>query len=248
LDWKELLGVGVQYHKRHQDVPLTPEQILHLLEVARKKYTPKGWHEPTGSYYPFFEVAAWTGLRRGELIGLRWGDVDLTSRPAFLTVQRSSYRGEDGPPKSRAGMREVLLIDRVVQVLTRHRELTFGKAMPEHWQDLPLFQTVKGTKIDQDNVRQRHFLPLLQRANLPHTRIHDLRDGFATLLAGVVHYRILHIVLGHERLDTTLQYYVKVERLRDLLQTTNPTVLAIRHELEQLYQMAHRRYDNVAGV
>jgi integrase len=73
LDWKELLGVGVQYHKRHQDVPLTPEQILHLLEVARKKYTPKGWHEPTGPYYPFFEVAAWTGLRRGELIGLRWG-------------------------------------------------------------------------------------------------------------------------------------------------------------------------------
>jgi integrase len=130
-------------------------------------------------------------------------------------------------------MREVLLIDRVVQVLKRHRELTFGKAMPENWQDLPLFQTVKGTKIDQDNVRQRHFLPLLKCANLPHIRIHDLRDGFATLLAGVVHYRILHIVLGHERLDTTLQYYVKVERLGDLLQTTPPTVLAIRHELEQ---------------
>jgi hypothetical protein len=46
-------------------------------------------------------------------------------------------------------MREVLLIDRVVQVLKRHRELTFGKAMPEHWHDLLLFQTVKGTKIDQ---------------------------------------------------------------------------------------------------
>jgi hypothetical protein len=62
LDWKELLGVGIHYHKQHQDVPITPEQILHLLEVAREKYTPKGWHEPTGPYYAFFEVAAWTGL------------------------------------------------------------------------------------------------------------------------------------------------------------------------------------------
>jgi integrase len=63
---------------------------------------------------------------------------------------------------------------------------------------------VRGTKLDPDNVRKRHFWPLLKRANLPHVRIHDLRDCFATLLASVVHHRILHIVLDHESLDTTL--------------------------------------------
>ena len=44
-------------------------------------------------------MAVWTGLRLGELIGLRWGDMDLTSRPAVLSGQRNSYKGVDGPTK-----------------------------------------------------------------------------------------------------------------------------------------------------
>lgn len=208
LDWSELLGAEEKYHRRYREIPLTPEQLLHMLAVAREKYTPKGRHEPTGPYYPLFEVAVWTGLRLGELVGLRWGDVELTRTPAVLSVQRSSYKGLDGPTKSRAGVRDVLLIDRVVKVLCRHQALCFGNTLPQHWQELPIFQTVKGTKVDPDNVRHRHFGPLLKHADLPHMRIHDLRDCFATLLASVVHYRILNIILGHEHLDTTLQYYV----------------------------------------
>ena len=104
---------------------------------------------------------------------------------------------------------------------------------------------MRGTKLDPDNVRKRHFWPLLKHANLPHVRIQDLRDCFATLLASVVHHRILHIVLGHESLETTLQYYVKLERLRGLLHATHPTVLRVRKELEQLYRMAHKRYEAI---
>jgi integrase len=178
---------------------------------------------------------------------LRWGDVDLTQTPAMLSVWRSSYKGVDGPPKSHAGQREVLLIERVIQVLQGYQVQCFGASLPPGWQEQTLFQTAHGTKLDPDNTRQRHFLPLLKRADLPHARIHDLRDCFATLLASVVHHRILHIVLGHEHLDTTLQYYVKAEHLRDLTQTTNPTVIALRQELEQLYQMAHRRYGSISG-
>ena len=248
LDWQEILGAEEQYHRRYRDIPLTPAQVLHLLDVARAKYTPKGHCEPTGPYYPLFEVAAWTGLRLGELIGLRWRDIDLASTPPLLSVRRSSYKGEDGPPKSRAGLREVLLIGRVVQVLRRHQEQCFGAMVPIGWQERPLFQTATKRKLDPDNTRQRHFVPILKRANLPHTRIHDLRDCFATLLSSVVHHRILHIVLGHEHLDTTLQYYVKAERLHDLIQTTNPTVVAIRQEFEKLYQMAHKRYEATSGV
>jgi integrase len=184
-------------------------------------------------------------LRLGELIGLRWGDVDLKSTPAVVFVQRNSFKGRDGPTKSEAGMREVLLIKRVVSVLHRYREQCCANRTPSDWQDRPLFQTAAGTKLDPDNVRKRHFLPLLKRATLPHVRIHDLRDCFATMLAGVVHYRILHIVLGHETLDTTLKYYVKLERLQNLLQIKHPTIVSIRQELERLYKMAHRRYDGM---
>jgi integrase len=247
LDWKELLGEEERYHRRHRELPLTPEQLVHLLEVARAKYTPKGGQEPTGPYDPFFEMAVWTGLRLGELIGLRWVDMDLTSRPAVLSVQRNSYKGLDGPTKSGAGMREVLLVDYVVRVLQRYQEQSFCGAVPPDWSARPLFQTVRGTKLDPDNVRKRHFWPLLKRANLPHVHIQDLRDCFATLLASVVHHRILHIVLGHESLDTTLTYYIKLERLGGLLQTRDGTVLAIRQELEELYRMAHRRYEVALG-
>jgi integrase len=148
-------------------IPLTPAQLLQFLDAASATYTPKGYHEPTGPYYPFFEVAIWTGLRLGELLGLRWGDMDLTSTPAVLTVRRSSYKGTDVPTKS---------------------------------------------------------------------------------LASVVHHRSLPLVLGHEHVDTTMHYYVKAERLRDLLQTTHPTVIAIRQKLESLYQMARRRYETGAGL
>jgi integrase len=247
LDWKEFFGEEERYHRRHRELPLTPEQLVQLLEVARAKYTPKGGHEPTGPYYPFFEMAVWTGLRLGELIGLRWGDVDLTGQPAEVAVQRNSDKGVDGPTNSDAGMREVLLIERVVRVLRCYQCQCFGATLPLDWRERPLFQTAAGTKVDPDNVRKRHFLPLLTRANLPHVRIHDLRDCFATLLASVVHYRILHIVLGHETLETTMKYYVKLERLRGLLRTSDGTVLAIRQELEDLYRMAHRRYEGVPG-
>jgi integrase len=247
LDWKEFFGEEERYHRRHRELPLTPEQLVHLLEVARAKYTPTGGHEPTGPYYPFFEMAVWTGLRLGELIGLRWGDVDLTSHPAEVAVQRNSDKGVDGPTKSDAGIREVLLIDRVVRVLRRYQRQCFGTTLPRDWRERPVFQTAAGTKVDPDNVRKRHFLPLLKRGGLPHVRIHDLRDCFATLLASVVHYRILHIVLGHETLETTMKYYVKLERLRGLLRTSDGTVLAIRQELEDLYRMAHRRYEAEPG-
>jgi integrase len=130
LDWKELLGEAERYHRRHRELPLTPEQLVPLLEVARAKYAPKGGQEPTGPYYPFFEMAVWSGLRLGELIGLRRGDVDLTSRPAALSVQRNSYKGLDEPTKSGAGMRQVLLVDRLVRVLRRYQEQSFGAAVP----------------------------------------------------------------------------------------------------------------------
>jgi site-specific recombinase XerD len=208
LDWGELLGTEVQYHRRYCMIPLTPVQLLHFLDGARAKYTPTGHNEPTGPYYPLFEIAVWTGLRLGELIGLRWGDIDLVSIPAVLSVRRSSYKGKDVPTKSMAGIREVLLIDRLVQVLQCYRAQCFGSTLPPGWQERPLLQTASGTKLDPDNVRQRHFLPELKRANLPHVRLHDLRECFATLLASVVHHRILHMVLGHEHLDTTLRYYV----------------------------------------
>jgi integrase len=112
--------------------------------------------------------------------------------------------------------------------------------MPHGWQERRDCKSLPAQSLIQITSANGTSLPLLKRADLLHARIHDLQDCFATLLASVVPHRILHIMLGHEYLDTTLQYYVKAERLRDLTQTANPIVIAIRQELEQTYQMAHR--------
>jgi len=69
-----------------------------------------------------------------------------------------------------------------------------------------------------------------------------------SLVTAEVDVTVIRSWLGHESLDTTLQYYVKLERLRDLLHTTHPTVLAVRQECERLYQMAHKRYADITGA
>jgi hypothetical protein len=84
----------------------------------------------------------------GELIGVCWGDLNLTSRPAVVSVQRNSHKGVDRPTKSHAGMREVLLIDRVVRVLRRYQRQCFGATIPSNCCERPLFQTAGGTKLD----------------------------------------------------------------------------------------------------
>ena len=126
----------------------------------------------------------------GELIGLRWGDVELTQTPAVLSVWRSSYKGWMARQKAALGNVKCSSLSGWSRYFQQYRTQCFGTGMQSGWQEQSLFQTALGTKLDPDNTRQRHFLPLLKRANLPHARIHDLRDCFATLLGSVVHHRI----------------------------------------------------------
>jgi integrase len=162
-----------------------------------------------------YVLAIHTGIRRGELLALKWADVDLDL--ATVRVRRTLTRGEDGrgyvvgaATKSGKG-RHVRLTPRAVEALKRHRarqakeKLKVGGLYRD--QDL-VFAGEGGNPINPSNLRNRSFKPLLERAGLPRITFHDLRHTCASLLfQRNVHPKFVQELLGHASVAITLDTY-----------------------------------------
>ena len=152
------------------------------------------------------------GLRRGELLGLRWRDVDLDA--GTLTVRHQVQKqGGDWrfvEPKSRESRRALPMPPFLVESLRAHRtrQLAQRFAAGPIWQDHDLvFPTEVGTPQDGMNVTHR-FAAQLRAAGLPHMRLHDLRHGAATLLlASGFTLREVQEILGHSTFRMTADIY-----------------------------------------
>jgi integrase len=165
-----------------------------------------------------YVLAVTTGMRRGELLGLKWTDVDLEN--GRLSIRRALTRTDDGKyialtePKTKGSRRIVKLTRRAVEVLRRHldRQLAEIEAAGDLYGDQGLvFTTQAGTPINPSNLRQRSFAPLLKKAGLPHIRFHDLRHTCATLLLSKgVHPKFVQELLGHATIAITLDTYSHV--------------------------------------
>jgi integrase len=149
---------------------------------------------------PLYVTAAMTGLRMGELLGLRWEDIDRTARR--VRVRQTFVRGEFTTPKSARGSRSVPLAARVARELDQlHRATAFG-ADP----DLVFGHPVLGRPIDRSKVLKR-FKAALVTAGVREVRFHDLRHTFGTRMAAAgVPMRTLQEWLGHRDFATTLIY------------------------------------------
>ena len=123
-----------------------------------------------------FLTAAMTGLRQGELLGLRWRDVDWPA--ARIRVRQSYVRGEFGTPKSRRSSRSVPLADRVAGELERH----FQRSAFQADEDLVFCHPGSGTPLDRSRLLKR-FKATAKRAGIREVRFHDLRHTFGTRMA-----------------------------------------------------------------
>jgi integrase len=151
---------------------------------------------------PLLLSAVTTGIRRGELLGLKWGDVDWAGRRIW--VRRSV--GPDGrfqQPKTRRSVRAIALTPTLVSTLRLHR-----MASSFTGEDDLIFPSELGTPLDGRNMVRRYFEPALRKAGLPHMRFHDLRHTFASLLiAQGEHPKLISEQLGHASVQITLDRY-----------------------------------------
>jgi integrase len=162
-----------------------------------------------------YVLAATTGMRRGEVLGLRWGDLDLEGR--WAQVQRALVLVGNTPtlsePKSKAGRRSVPLALETVAALKAHRRAQAAErlAMGPDYQDGGLvFCQEDGTFLHPERFLDA-FRAISGRAGLRPIRLHDLRHGFATraLEAGVP-AKVVQEVLGHASVAVTLDLYSHV--------------------------------------
>lgn len=162
-------------------------------------------------------VALGVGLRQGEILGLRWRDVDLdrgalTVRHALARIDGRSVLVE---PKWATSRRVVPLPSLVADALVAHRvrqadePRPAGVVVPDEFRDL-VFTTTLGTPLDPISVTRR-FQRILRGAGLPHQRFHDLRHACASLLlAAGVPARVVMETLGHSEISLTLNTYSHV--------------------------------------
>jgi integrase len=152
-----------------------------------------------------YVLALTTGLRQGELLGLRWADLDQDGRT--LKVERAVE------PKTERSRRTVTMTPLAVDALRGHRlaQLNERMAAGSAWTATDLvFTTHEGGPLDGVNVTHRLHV-LLGTAGLPQLRFHDLRHGCASLLlAEGVHPRVVMEVLGHSQIALTMNTYSHV--------------------------------------
>jgi integrase len=145
-------------------------------------------------------MAAMTGMRQGELLALRWRDIDWTAQR--VRVRRSFVRGEFGTPKSKRSSRSVPLADRVAGDLDLlHRETPWRAD-----DDLVFAHPLTGKPIDRSKLLKR-FKDALRAGEVREVRFHDLRHTFGTHMAAQgVPMRALQEMMGHRDFKTTLIY------------------------------------------
>lgn len=191
--------------KNKQMTLLTEDELFTFLETVKED-----------RLFAAYLLAATTGLRRGELLGLCWDSVDLER--GAVTVQRQLLRLNSGisleeNTKSKSGRRNVGLTDDSIKELKayRKRQLQEKLLLGEAYQDGGLvFCKEDGTPIDP-KVFTRRFRRILGEAGLPKVRLHDMRHLHATLLLQRgIPAKLVQERLGHSSITMTLDLYSHV--------------------------------------
>jgi integrase len=185
--------------------PLSTDETRKLLEAAR-----------SDKLEALYVLAIHTGMRQGELLALKWLDVDLENATVSVrrTLTKNGGRLLLGEPKTRKSRRNIQLTDEAVRALREHldRQVEHIQRFGDLYRDEGLiFASEVGTLINPSNLRQRSFASLLKRASLPQIRFHDLRHTCATLLLSRnVHPKFVQELLGHANIAITLDTYSHV--------------------------------------
>ena len=168
---------------------LTPEEIRGLIEA-----------EPDQKYKTLFLTAIMTGMRQGEIIGLKWSDVNFAARQ--INVRRTFNHGRFFEPKTKQSIRGIDLAPMLIKELAAWKLISTGQ------NDDLVFPSETETPICCFNMVRRHFEPALKKAKILHIKFHALRHTYASLLIEQgENIKYVQNQLGHASPTVTLNVY-----------------------------------------
>ena len=182
---------SVRQEKQEMDYlgRIEPDEIERLL----------GASSPT--FRPLFYTAIWTGAREGELLALKWENLDFDQKRINIRQTYDSYGYRE--PKSRAGKRSIVMSPSLAEVLANHKATLKNNGNADH-----VFQNTKGGPLNHANVISREFHPALERAGIRRIRFHDLRHTYGALTASMgAPPKFVQTQMGHASLTVTLDTY-----------------------------------------
>ena len=193
------------------------ENILNALES-------EPWH-----IRAVIEVALFTGCRRGEIVGLKWADIDFENQR--ISVKRSIYKLSDGKarekdPKSKTSIRTISIPERLCKTLTEYRlqQNRHIAYLGDGWKNLDYVFTEEDGYVMNPQTPTKQFDHFLKRHGIRHLKFHGLRHTSATmLLANGCDIKTVSARLGHADITTTNIYV---------------------HALESTDRMAAQTFDN----
>ncbi len=211
---RQALDRAVELHllERNPAAGLKPPRIEHreMRVLSREQVRAFLGAALADRYYALYALALFTGMRQGELLGLRWSDVDVAH--GRLTVARtlSQQSLTAQATKTRSSRRVVDLGPAALEALREHKERS---AIGER-----VFTDTAGSPVRASNLIRRSFHPVLERAGIKRVgepspiRFHDLRHTSATLmLQAGVHPKIVSERLGHASTTITMDVYSHVQ-------------------------------------
>ena len=183
----------------------TPEVIRKFLNLAKNS-----------RYYNAYRLAALTGMRRSELAGIKWGDVDLELGRLKIVRTRQRIPGHGvvvGQPKSHRSQRSIALSPVGISVLenTRSRQAEIRLKAGGAWTNTDYVFTVEDWLPIDPNSLSQEFRRIVRKYKLPYGTLHGLRHSFATsLLSANVHPAVVQSALGHSSISVTIDTYSHV--------------------------------------
>jgi integrase len=213
-----VLSVAYNTAVRHGDLPRNPVlyakkprvQSVEIKPIPRRDFE-KLYIEAMKNPYMHarIEIGGMVGLRPGEVLGLKWSDIDWDTRLLTLErqVQREKGKGLIFQSVKQDTVRSVLLSEEQVRILSSHRRYqSLNKATWVEDDDL-IFPNLKGKKCDAKRDR-RLFEELLVRAEVAHYRLYQLRKTAYSNMASVTDMRTLKDYSGHGQISTLMKHYV----------------------------------------
>lgn len=218
--------VELPHWERAEIQPWSVAEATRFLEVAR-----------ADPFYPAFVLLVFYGLRRGEVLGLRWHDVDFTAGVICIRQQLQRVGGalQQGPLKTSTGKRDLPLVSAVRTVLSNHQvqQIALCTSLGDSWEGdgsgRLVITSSCGSPMDPRNFA-RSFHRLCARHGIRRIKVHHIRHTTATLLKGLgVPARDAQLILGHSRISTTQELYQHdnmasrqeaLERVEELLSRT----------------------------